>query len=281
MALLRCSPSIWRLGNVLELRRWNDWTGFFSCRPSIFRTVHWTCDQHVWPWWSVLNICSSSVLLWLRRLSVPDASFSALIRGERFKSPKFCCWPQPLDRGSLNFNLNCRIEPHWAQGRNIFDKKKTTQNAPHLLNNGWMDKSAASTLIEQKPQNKCSSGSFKTCSPWCRLIIYFQFSAHPAHLFSLCSHFQPFKEHLEGWCLRAVFCIVWGSRGSVLACCRLVRHLEWNPMWQAPWKSEDLMRTVAAHYRSRCNAYPAYSVSEQKTSALLGLPKAFTPQHTV
>lgn len=68
--------------------------------------------------------------------------------------------------------------------------------------------------------------------------------------------FSLFKEHLEGWCLRAAFCIVGGSRGSVLACCRLVRHLEWNPMWQAPWKTEDLMRTVAAHYRSRCNAPP-------------------------
>lgn len=39
------------------------------------------------------------------------------------------------------------------------------------------------------------------------------------------------------------------------------------------------MRTVNAHYRlgARSTLHPAYSMSEQKTSAQLGVPKAFTP----
>lgn len=131
--------------------------------------------------------------------------------------------------------------------------------------------------FNKRPKTNAALAVLRSALHGWKLIIYFQFSAHPAHLFSLCSHFQPFK----GWCLRALFCIVWGSRGSVLACCRLVIHLEWNPMWQAPWKTEDLMRTVAAHYRSGCMLHPAYSMSEQKTSAQLGLPKAFTLQYRV
>lgn len=39
------------------------------------------------------------------------------------------------------------------------------------------------------------------------------------------------------------------------------------------------MRTVTAHYRSRCTLHSSYSVSEKKTSALLGIPKAFTLQY--
>lgn len=197
-------------------------TGFVSCRPSIFSTVHQTYNLLVWPWWSILSIYSRSILLWLWHLSVLDASFSAFNQGEHFELLRFWCWPQPLDRGSFNFHLNCRIEPHWAQGHNIFDKNP--QNAPR--HTCWIkdERTSAVSLqyppwFNRSPKTHAALDHLRPALHGCELIIYFQFSAHPVHLLSLCSHFQPFKEHLEGWCLSAVFCIVWGSRGSILACC--------------------------------------------------------------